>query len=99
MFHPVERLPRRGDPTPGLQVKRGSTKRLIASLALGGSLLGGGIAIPLALTAQSAYAAPGNSEGHEHADHHVLAAKAQQHVEVTPACTIFRTGNGVFICV
>ena len=32
-------------------------KRLIASLALGGSLLGG-IAVPLTLTAQSAYAAP-----------------------------------------
>jgi hypothetical protein len=74
-------------------------KRLIASLALGGALLGGGIAIPLTLTAQSAYAAPGNSDGHEQADHHVLSAKAQQHVQVTPACTIFRTGNGVFICV
>lgn len=35
-------------------------KRLIASLAVGGSLLGGAIAVPLALTAPAAYAAPDN---------------------------------------
>jgi hypothetical protein len=44
----------------------GSVKRLVASLAVGGSLLGVGIAIPLTLMAQSAYAAPANS--HSHAD-------------------------------
>jgi hypothetical protein len=71
-------------------------KRLIASLALGGSLLGG-IAVPLTLTAQSAYAA-GNSAGHEKADPR-LPAKAQQHVAVTPACTIFITPNGVVLCI
>ena len=72
-------------------------KRLIASLALGGALLGGGIAIPLTLTAQAAYAA-GNSEGHEKADPR-LPAKAQQHIAVTPACTIFITPNGVVLCI
>jgi hypothetical protein len=67
-------------------------KRLIASVALGASLLGAGI-----MTAQSAYAA-GNSEGHEKADPR-LPAKAQQHVAVTPACTIFVTPNGVVLCI
>jgi len=52
-------------------------KRLIASLAVGGSLLGGAIAIPLTLTAQSAYAASDNS--HSQADPRPnLPAKAQQ---------------------
>ena len=50
-------------------------KRLIASLALGGSLLSGGIAIPLTLTAQSAYAAP--DKARENASPN-LPAKAQQ---------------------
>jgi hypothetical protein len=74
-------------------------KRLIASLAVGGSLLCGGIAVPLTMTAQSAYAAPGNSGGHEQAgDHHDFPAKARAD-EVSAACTIFLTPNGVFICV
>ena len=50
-------------------------KRLIASLALGGSLLGG-IAVPLTLTAQSAYAAPNNPHAKNEPDPN-LPVKAQ----------------------
>jgi hypothetical protein len=53
-----------------------SMKRLIASLAVGGSLLGG-IAVPLTLTAQSAYAAPANSHSKADPDPN-LPVKAQQ---------------------
>ena len=74
-------------------------KRLIASLALGGSLLGG-IAIPLTLTAQSAYAAPDKS--HEKASPN-LPVKAQEalirngSVERVAAqsCVVFPSGNVV----
>ena len=73
-------------------------KRLIASVALGASMLGG-IAVPLTLTAQSASAAPGKSGGHEQAgDNRDFPAKAKAE-EVSAACTIYRTPNGAFICV
>jgi hypothetical protein len=69
-------------------------RKLIASIALGASLLGAGI-----VTAQSAYAAPGNSGGHEQAgDHRDFPAKARAD-EVSAACTIVRTPNGACICV
>jgi len=50
-------------------------KRLIASVVLGGSLLGG-FAVPLTLTAQSAYAAPNNSHAKNDPDPN-LPVKAQ----------------------
>jgi len=76
-----------------------AVKRLIASIVLGGSLVAGGIAVPLTLTAESAYAAPGgNAAGHEQA-HPTLPAKAVEHVELTPACKIVIFPSGVVICV
>ena len=69
-------------------------KRLIASVALGASMLGAGI-----VTAQSASAAPGKSGGHEQAgDNRDFPAKAKAD-EVSAACTIYRTPNGAWICV
>ena len=69
-------------------------KRLIASVALGASMLGAGI-----VTAGSASAAPGKSGGHEQAgDNRDFPAKAKAD-EVSAACTIYRTPNGAFICV
>jgi hypothetical protein len=52
-------------------------KRLIASLAVGGSLLGGAIAVPLALTAPAAYAAPNNPHSKADPDPN-LPLKAQE---------------------
>ena len=60
-------------------------KRLIASVALGGALLGG-IAAPLTLTAQSAYAAPNNPHAKNDPDPN-LPVKAQE--------ALFRNGEGV----
>jgi len=80
-------------------------KRLIASLAMGGSLLGG-IAVPLTLTAQSAHAASDRGEARENASPN-LALKAQHalirngNVDRVGAesCTIVITPNGAVICV
>jgi hypothetical protein len=52
-------------------------KRLIVSLAVGGSLLGGAIAVPLALTAPAAYAAPNNPHSKADPDPN-LPLKAQE---------------------
>jgi hypothetical protein len=94
-----------GDPTRNPSESGESMKRLIASLALGGSLLGG-IAVPLTLTAQSAYAAPNNSHAKNDPDPN-LPVMAQQalirngsweHV-AAQSCRIFLTSAGpILIC-
>ena len=79
-------------------------KRLIASLAMGGSLLGG-IAVPLTLTAQSHTRLPTGGKHETRSPN--LALKAQQalirngNVERVGAesCTIVITPNGAVICV
>jgi len=74
-------------------------KRLIASLAVGGTMLGGAVAVPLVLTAQAASAAP--VKAHEKASPN-LPVKAQQalirngswdHV-AAESCTIYFTPSG-----
>ena len=78
-------------------------KKLLASLAVGGSLLGG-IAVPLTLTAQSAYAAP--DKANEKASPN-LPLKAQlallrngswEHVGAE-SCRVVITPNGAIISV
>ena len=81
-------------------------KRLIASLAVGGSLLGGGIAIPLTLTAQAAYAAPENP--HSEADpspnlpvkaQHALIRNGEWDRVAAGACRIVLSPAGpILIC-
>jgi hypothetical protein len=79
-------------------------KRLIASLAVGGSLLGGGIAIPLTLTAPAAYAAPENP--HSKADPEPnLPVKAQQALirngewdQVAAQGCVFFPSTGLVVC-
>ena len=75
-------------------------KKLIASLALGGALLGG-VAVPLTLTAQSAYAAP--DKANEKASPN-LPVKAQQALlrngswdnVAAQSCVFFP--SGVLVC-
>ena len=79
-------------------------KRLIASLAPGGSVLGGGIVVPATLMAQAVHAAPDKAQ--EKASPN-LPAKAQQallrngsweHVGAE-SCRVVVTPNGAIICV